>query len=64
MLQGNQTMVTKYLVIREACLMEDEGKDHHIGVYNTREEAEAKVAEWISDGYFKQSDMKIVELNK
>ena len=53
----------RYVVIRMACLMEDEGQDHVIGSYNSHEAAQARVEEWTENGkgYFKYGDMKIVE---
>jgi hypothetical protein len=53
----------KFIVIRKACLMEDEGRDHIVASYNTRLEADAKVTEYISDGYFSRNDMTIVEVD-
>lgn len=55
----------KFIVIRMHCLMEDEGQDHIVGSYDTREAAQAKVEEWTDHGtgYFKYADMKIVEVS-
>lgn len=52
----------KYLVFRLPCLPEDEGRQHYLGTFATKEEAEAFVQSEV--GYFKRGDYRILEDKK
>lgn len=50
-----------FAVIRNPCLMEDEGRTFFIGIRATRKEAEDLVKEKTADGYFRSSDYSVIE---
>lgn len=51
----------KYAVIRDTVLMEDEGRIHLLKVCNSRQEAEAYIKDYTSDGYFSRKDFLVLE---
>jgi len=58
-------MSEHFVLIRKACLMEDEGRSHLVGVFVSREKAE----EWLDKNakptdYFSRSDYEIMETSK
>lgn len=52
-----------FLLIRRAVLMEDEGREHSYGVFNSREAAEKHRDEITKNntGYFRNNDFRILE---
>ncbi len=53
----------KYIVVRKACLMEDEGNPHYLRVFDSRKEAEDFVDVYTDNdtGYFPKICMMIIE---
>ena len=52
---------TYYMVIRKAVLPEDEGREHYLGKFHTKQGAKNRIKGECDDGYFSPGDFDIVE---